>query len=375
MTTGTAGGRALGLAPLIAAALTLAACGGGSQSPSRSSSAALPPDYIAVPAGRGPGYRLPAASPAVRARLPIGGLRCGARGPTIRDPSRALRRPARRPGPGRDRGRRRRSAAPGPTSRAGRASIRCGASPRPACCSSRPDGRSRSDRRSRSGASRSVRGGWPASPGPSRRSSEAAAGPGARGPFHSTATPRSCSSAGAGSSPILPTVFRLGSEVLSERAGHGPRVERTRDPRTTALRLRLGPALPSRGAAVRDRADERIGGAHRRPSSWPGTAAGRSAPRTPTSPPSRSPARTCSSRPPGRRGSGSPTAGSTFASNGRRGVLITFGSPGPGDRTAASPRADRDGRRLRGPRRGTRRADRHSRCKISSPLRVTTIAG
>lgn len=83
MTTGTAGGRALGLAPLIAAALTLAACGGGSQSPSRSSSAALPPDYIAVPAGRGPGYRLPAASPAVRARLPIGGLRCGAQGPTI----------------------------------------------------------------------------------------------------------------------------------------------------------------------------------------------------------------------------------------------------------------------------------------------------
>jgi hypothetical protein len=60
--------------PLLVAAL--GGCG-GSATPGRHEAVRLPPDAVPVPAGRGPRYRLPAASPAVRARQPVAGLLCG----------------------------------------------------------------------------------------------------------------------------------------------------------------------------------------------------------------------------------------------------------------------------------------------------------
>jgi hypothetical protein len=56
-------------------AAALAACGGG-RARAPDSTTRLPPDYVPLPAGYGPGYHLPAISPAVAARRPIDGLTC-----------------------------------------------------------------------------------------------------------------------------------------------------------------------------------------------------------------------------------------------------------------------------------------------------------
>jgi hypothetical protein len=57
-------------------AVALAACGSTSKSPDASATAPLPADYIPLPPGQGPRYRLPAVSPAVAGRRPVAGLTC-----------------------------------------------------------------------------------------------------------------------------------------------------------------------------------------------------------------------------------------------------------------------------------------------------------
>ena len=74
-------------AAALAAAVALAGCGsGGPLSPARPSApptvtASLPPDYVPVPTGRGPRFRLPAAGAAASAGRTIRGLDCRRRHP------------------------------------------------------------------------------------------------------------------------------------------------------------------------------------------------------------------------------------------------------------------------------------------------------